>query len=162
VENYTEAMSFFVQATTPREPRSVSARQVSILFAAILVAFSVAQLFSFEDFLVELHDVPYIGQLLVVLLPMLITAQVFAIPFLLGMTVSPAFRWVSMVFGWLVAAFWLGFCSWVVIAGVPLSSIGFLGSVVTLVPGWWAVMVGIALCILAGWSAWGLWPGKRR
>lgn len=155
-------MSFFVQATQPNEPRTVSAKQIGILYAAILALFAVAELFSFEDFMVELQSVPFIGNGLVVILPFLLVAQVFAVPFLLGMSLSPAFRWVSMVFGWLVAAFWLSFTFWVVAFRVPVESVGFLGSVVELVPGWWAVFIGVALAILAAWAAWGLWPGKRR
>lgn len=154
-------MSFFATATPPRQPRTVSSKQIGILFAAILVVFSVAQLFSFEDFIVSMQTVPMIGDALVAIVPVLITAQVFAVPFLLGMTISPAFRWVSMVFGWLVAAFWLCFSVWILAFRIDVETVGYLGSVVALVPGWWAIMVGVALCVLAAWSAWGLWPGKR-
>jgi hypothetical protein len=41
-------------------------------------------------------------------------------------------------------------------------SIGFLGAVVNLTPGWWAVLFGVAMAILASWASWGMWPLKTK
>ena len=51
---------------------------------------------------------------------------------------------------------------WLAITGPAVSSIGFLGAVVTLEPGLWTVFIALAFGILALWATWGLWPGLFR
>ncbi len=157
------SMTFFVKATPAPEPRSKQAWQIAIAYAVVLVAMAVAQLFSFEEFLTLLtnFNLP-LGVLGAYLLASaLVICEVFALPFLLRMSLSKAFRWVSMVCGWLVAAIWLKLSLWVLIMRPDVDTVGFLGTVVSLTPGWWAVLVSLALAVVAIWASWGLWPGKR-
>lgn len=145
------------------KPRTTTAGQVAVLYAGILVLFAIAQLFTFEKFL-ELtpqFGLPFGEAFGYLLAPLLIVCEVFAIPFLLRMTVSPAFRWLSGGLSVLVAVLWLFIAVWVVTTKASVATIGFLGTVGDLTPGWWAVLIAVALTILAAWSAWGLWPATR-
>lgn len=156
-------MSFLVKATVAPKPRSIRAGRLAVGYAAILVIMAVAQLFTFEDFLVLLTDfgLPMGALAAYILGSTIVVLEVFSLPFLLRFPLSRAFRWISLVCGWLVAAVWLKVSLWVVITQPAVDNIGFLGSVVSLPPGWWAVCLSIALGALAAWAAWGLWPGRR-
>ncbi len=153
-------MSILVKATPAPVPRTDTAKQISLLYAAILVVLVVTQLFSFDEFieLFSAFDLPGGAALA----PIVIVVELFAIPFLLRMALSPAFRWLSMSLGWFAAAIWL-FVSWWVATTYPdVTTIGFFGTILDVAPGWWAVLVSLAFGILAAWSSWGLWPGSRR
>ena len=155
-------MSVFVKPTTAPPARTDAARQMALLYAGILVLFLVAQLFTFEEFLqlIPSFNLP-IGELSYVVAPLIVVGELFALPFLLRMSTSPALRWVSMVCGWATAATWVGISWWVVVTQPGASTVGFLGMVGDLSPGWWAILVAIAMGILAAWASWGLWPGTR-
>jgi hypothetical protein len=70
-------------------------------------------------------------------------------------------RAVSMALGWIAAIAWIFINAWIVVQGVPVDSVGFLGTVIAIMPGWWAVFVSVALLLLAMWSSWGLLPKRR-
>jgi len=157
-------MSILVKPTPAPKPRSKEAQTMALVLAVIFVIFAVTQLFTFEEFikLIPMFQLPFNEGLTYALAPTLVAAEVFAIPFLLGMSLSRAFRWLSMFCGWLVAGLWLFMSFWVVsVAPFGVKTIGFLGTVASLTPGWWAVCLSIALCFLVAWTSWGLWPGKR-
>lgn len=156
-------MSILVKAIPAPKARTDETKVVSILYAIILVIMAVAQLFTFEEFLVHIQQLglPLSETASYILGPVIVASEVFAIPFLLRMTLSPAFRYVSMFLGWFVAAIWLYVSFWLASTHSQLDTVGFLGTVGNLTPGWWAVFMSIALAILAAWSTWGLWPGKR-
>lgn len=142
-------------------PKTDATKQISLLYAGLLTVMAVAQLFTFETFieLIPSYDLP-IGEGFKVALPALIVAaEVFALPFLLRMALSPAFRWFSMFCGWFVALAWFLISIWIVTMNPGVLTIGFLGTAVDLLPGWWAVLISFSFGILAAWSAWGLWPG---
>ncbi|MDB5162743.1 MAG: rane protein of unknown function [Candidatus Saccharibacteria bacterium] len=156
-------MSILVKSTPAPKPRSKESSNIAIFFAAVLVLMAVAQLFTFEDFLpfIQSLNLPLSDNGVYSVAPILIFAEIFAVPFLLRMRLSPAFRFVSMLLGWLAVGIWLFISVWILVANVDVETIGFLGTVVDLTPGWWAVFISLALGVLAAWSAWGLWPGKR-
>lgn len=156
-------MSFFVNVTLAPTPRTDTAKQMSLVYAGILVIFVVTQLFTFDEFL-ELFaafNLPVSDALTYALAPGLIVAELFAIPFLLRMPLSVAFRWLSMMLGWLAAALWVFISLWVVSTHPDITTIGFLGTVLEQPPGLWAVLLSMAFGVLAAWSSWGLWPGRR-
>lgn len=157
-------MKFFVAPTIAPKPRTKESGRVALFYAGILLVFALAQLFTFDKFLVFLYDLnsPLLPQIATALPAVIVAAEVFALPFLLRMNVSPAFRFVSMGCSWLVAALWLFVSLWLVRYGTLDSSLSFLGSLVKLTPGYWAVALTLALSILAVWASWGLWPGKRK
>lgn len=156
-------MSMFVKATPAPRAKSLQVKQISILYAVLLTGMVVAQLFTFDTFiaLTASFELPIPGVLPYAIAPALVVFGVFALPFLLRMTVSPAFRVVSMLCSWLAALSWLVITVWLVTTRQVVETVGFLGTIGQLSPGWWAVLFSIALCIVAAWSSWGMWPLGR-
>lgn len=156
-------MSIFVKTTIAPKPRTKEAKQVSLFYAGVLVVFVVTQLFTFDTFieLVPAFNLPLGPMMTFAVAPLLVASELFAIPFLLRMQLSVAFRWLSMMLGLLVSVMWVGITAWIAVTQPAVSTVGFLGTLFDLVPGWWAVFIALALVILAAWSSWGLWPDKR-
>ncbi len=157
-------MSILAKPTEAPAPRSEATKKIATLYAAIITVMLVAQLFSFDEFLalVQNMNLPISMATAYIYVSVLVVAELFAIPFLLRMTLSKAFRVLSMVCGWLVAALWIDLSLWVVLTQPDVDTVGFLGTVVALTPGWWAVSLSVGFGILAIWSSWGLWPGKPK
>ena len=153
-------MSIFVQATPAPKPKTKDVRTIATFYAGILLLMAVAQLFTFDEFtkLVASFMLPSGERAARLLAAILVTAEVFALPFLLRMRLSPAFRWLSMVLGWVVALIWAYISIWLVSQDTLINNIGFLGTAIGAMPGWWAIFLSIAFGILAAWSAWGMWP----
>ena len=161
---YTKSMSIFVKSTHALKPRTRDSQNIAYLYAAILIIFVLAQLFTFDNFLtlIESFWLPGGAPIAHLLGGIIVVSEVFALPFLLGMKLSLLMRVISMVLGWCSAIVWLKISLWLVLTTNAVSNIGYLGTAVRLIPGWWAVFFGIALVILSAWSSWGLWPGKRK
>jgi len=155
-------MSIFVSATPAATPKSKDVKRISIFFAGVLVVMAVAQLFTFEEFLALVEDFVLPGGAVFahVFTAVLILAEVFALPFLLRMSLSPLFRWVSIASGWIAASLWIFIAIWLAIHPGYVTNIGYLGTVAEIMPGWWAVFMSIALGILSTWASWGMWPKK--
>lgn len=156
-------MSILPKAGTATPAKTKESKQIAVVYAIVLVAFALAQLYTFDEFigLIPSLDLPVGAVMIYALAPAIVAAEVFGLPFLLRMKLSIGFRWFSMVMGWLAAALWLFVTLSVMVSGAGATTIGFLGTVVDLVPGWWAIMVPLAMGILATWASWGLWPAKR-
>jgi len=156
-------MKFFVQPTPASKPKTEAVTQISLLYAALLVIMIVAQLFTFEAFieLIISFKLPISDGLVSGLAPVIVAYELFALPFLLRMTVSPAFRWVSMVCGWLVSLVWLGITTSLVLSNSAAETVGFLGTVGNLAPGWWAIMISLLFGVMAVWTSWGMWPVRK-
>ena len=157
-------MSIFVRALVADKPKTRDSQRIAIFYAVILVVMAVAQLFTFDEFLNLFIDFGFSSDERVAysLAAFLVTAEVFALPFLLRMSVSPAFRWVSMVCSWLVAVVWFALTVWLAMNDGTTDNVGFIGTVADIMPGWWAVFMSIAFGVLAAWASWGLWPQKIR
>jgi hypothetical protein len=155
-------MKIFVKATPAKKAKTKDSQNIAYMYAVILVIFVVAQLFTFDKFLPLLENFALPGGVPIAHLfgGLFVASGVLALPFLLGFKLSPLMRFVSMVLGWLVPAMWLSVTLWLVFSTNSVTNVGFLGTVVKLMPGWWAVFVSIALGVLAAWSTWGLWPLK--
>jgi len=156
-------MSFLPHATPAPVPRTQDSKRIALFYAIILMAFVITQLFTFESFLQLMVSFGLPGgvQLTYLLTALLVACEVLALPFLLRMPLSRAFRWVSMGAGWVVALLWIKVTLWVVFSDIPAENIGFLGTIVDIMPGWWAVFVSSALGILAAWASWGMWPTQK-
>ena len=161
---YAKSMNIFVKATPSKKPRTEESQKIIYFYVAVLVILAVSQLFSFDKFLVLLESFAlpggsttayFIGSLLV-------TSEVLALPFLLRLEVSPLMRVTSMALGWLVPMIWIFLSLWLKLTSSTVSNIGFLGTVVHIIPGWWAVFISISILFLSIWASWGLWPGKRK
>ena len=149
-------------AQWPQHPRTIEAKRAALISAGVITIMAVAQLFSFDKFipLLDSFDFPggLSGQTVAVALAV---SGVWALPFLLQMKLSMAMRWVCMVAGWIVAAAWVVLTLRVNIGSSAIENVGLLGASVTLIPGWWAVCVALALSVLITWASWGQWPGHR-
>lgn len=157
-------MSFLPNPTSAPKPRTKDSNRIAIFYAILLLVLVVPQLFTFDKFLplLDSFNMPGGTRLAYFLGALLVSAEVFALPFLLRMPVSGAFRWFSMFCGWLVAAIWIKISFFIIFTDAPIDNVGYLGTLVKLTPGWWALFLSFAFAILAIWASWGLWPGKRK
>ena len=155
---YTKNMKFFVQPTQPPKPYSSRAGQLAWGLAAIYTLMAVAQLFTFDEFttLADAFQVMALPGMLVAAL--FIVLEVLSLPYLLRMAISPLFRLMSGCFVGLTSVAWLCVSLWIVVARPTVESIGYLGGVGQLAPGWWSVCVSFALTVLSVWVLWGTWP----
>lgn len=155
-------MIFIGKITKTRQPKTIDSLKVAYMYAILLMVFVVCQLFSFEKFvpLIESFGLPW-GELGAKIIAFIIvTCEVFSLPFLLRIDVWQAFRIKSMILGWIVPLIWLFLTIWINLSANGIPTVGFLGTVYNLVPGWWAVLFSISLGILSFWASWGLWPIK--
>ncbi len=161
---YTASMSIFPAVTPAPQPRTKESAYISIFYAVLLVIMAVTQLFTFEEVLVLFGSLGLPGGLATGygLAATVVAAEVFAVPFLLRMSLSPAFRWFSLLCGLFVGVAWLFIASWIVLSGAPVQTVGFVGTLIDTIPGWWAVLVSVAILMLAIWSAWGMWPSAKK
>lgn len=152
------------KATPPPTPRTDDAKGVALFYAVILVIFALTQLFTYDTFLllVATFNLPGGVGFTYLITSLLVIAEVFALPFLLRMPLSHAFRWFSMICGWIVPAIWMFFSLWLVTTDSPVSNVGFLGTLIETIPGWWAVFMSGALGLLAFWASWGMWPSVKK
>ena len=156
-------MSFFVQSTRATSPTTDSVRYASIALAAILVILAVAQLYSFEDFPDVIASMGiYSRPIAELFAALLVTGEVLAIPFLLGMRLSPAMRVISMIAGWLVIVGWLKIAIILNVTTNAVTNSGILGATVPVSAGWWMVIFFVILGVLSAWVSWGMWPFARR
>ncbi len=160
-------MSIFTKTTLADKPKTVESGLAAYLFAGLLIIFAVGQLFEFDKFIELFGAFNFLGGEAVsrIAAAMIVVFEVFALPFLLGMRLSKLFRIVSMVLGWFAVFGWLKISLWINMAANSATNFGLLGTKIQLIPGWWAVPFCVALCILAVWVSWGLWPlqnGKKR
>jgi hypothetical protein len=151
-------MSLFVQATPAPAPKTTNAKTVSLIVVAVLLVLAVAQLFKFEKFF-EVFGTDFVGGEAGarIFAAFIVTFEVGALPFLLGMRLSPAMRVMSMGAGWCVAFAWFVVSLWENVTHTVAHS-GFLGTTVSLPTGWWSVLFSVAFGVLVAWASWGMWP----
>jgi len=141
-------------------------KQLSILLAGLYTVYAVTQLFSFEDFTLLTTSFNLFGSavLSTVLASLIVVGEVFALPYLLRIRVSPLMRVFSMICSWSVALVWLTVSLWLVSTVNAVPSLGLFGGLLDVEPGLWAVFFSLSLVILNVWIAWGMWPlsGRRK
>lgn len=163
-ERILKTMSIFVETTPAPSARTKNTIIIATVYALILVVMAVGQLYGFEKFipLIESFGLPGGHGTATLVAGMIVITEVFAVPFLLRMRLSPLMRAASMVFGWLAAALWFKLAIWANVMTSQPEAIGFLGTSVDLPVGWWAMFYAAALLVLAAWASWGMWPFRRR
>ena len=151
-------------ATTALKPRVASVRYVAWLYAAIIAVMAVGQLFAFEDFIPLIGSYALLGgqDVDTVVATLIVFVEVFSLPFLLGMTLSPLMRWFSLVCGLAVAGAWVKLSLLAVWTNTTLENSGLLGSKVDIPTGWSAVAISFGLLALSIVCIWGLWPLARK
>lgn len=157
----------FATAEKALKPKSETAKIIAWVYAGILTVMTVVQLFAFEDFVPLFHDMAFpggngTGSLLACLI---VFAEVFALPFLLRMQLSPLMRWMSLVCGWVVPVLWLAVSLWlfhVYPASVAATmNAGILGTDVSVANSLQIVIIAV-LFALAGYATYGLWPAQKK
>lgn len=163
-KSYTDNMKLIDKPADAIEPRTKDSQKIAYLYAALLIIFALCQLYSFDEFLnlLESFWLPGGAPLAHLLGGIIVVSEIFALPYLLRMRLSPIMRIISMILGWVTALIWLILAFWLNLTINAVSNTGFLGTTVRLEPGWWAVLFSVSLCLLAAWTGWGLWPGKRK
>ena len=154
----------FATATPAPQPTSETYKKVAWAYAAVLVLMAVGQLFSFEKFIPLVHDywLPGGNGTATLVASLIVTTEVFALPFLLSMPVSPLMRSVSLVCGLLAAALWVLLGLVAVVGDGAMVNSGMLGVKVAVPAGGAQLIAAIALAALATLSVRGLWPyGKK-
>lgn len=143
------------KASEAPKPRAAIYQKVAWAYAALLVVVVLAQLFAFEKFIPILRDYHLPGGegTATLAATIIVIVEVFALPFLLRMPLSPLMRWCSAVFAVLVPVSWL--LLGIVAAVNGLTDGGMLGAKVDTPP---VAMIGVSLvlALLAGLSIWGL------
>lgn len=157
-------MKLLASVSNPTKPKTANSKTIALMLAGVFVIFAVTQLFNFDEFIKIVFTYGIFNDEITskIKAVLLVVAEVFALPFLLRMRVSWLMRIVSMVCGWLVILFWLVVCVWLVIGKSNVVDIGFLGGIVELMPGWWAVLLSLGLGILSAWASWGMWPVRAK
>lgn len=153
----------FAHATMAANPRTKESKIAAYVYAGVLVVMAVAQLFSFEKFipLIESYWLPGGYGTASLVAGIVVIAEVFAVPYLLRMPLSPLMRWFSLVCGLLVPIIWTILAISAISTTNALHNSGMLGTKIVIPAGWTQLFVSIALLGLATWSAWGLWPARK-
>jgi hypothetical protein len=157
-------MRIVTKVVPAKAVRTADTQKVIYAYAFILVIFVLCQLFTFNDFLklIDSFWLPGGVPTANILGSIIVICELFALPFLLRMSLSPLMRIICMVMSWLVPLIWIFMTFWINLTINSISNVGFLGTTIQIIPGWWAVCVSLALSLITIWSSWGLWPGKRK
>lgn len=153
----------FAHVTEAPKPRTKTSLQIGLFFAVLLLGMAVTQLFGFEKFIpvIESYQLPGGHVTAVTLASLIVVLEVFALPFLLRMRLSPLMRLLSMACGILVGTTWLKLIFWTNFADTAVLNAGFFGTRMSIPLGGWAVIYPLLLLLLAGWSIWGLGPWRK-
>jgi glucan phosphoethanolaminetransferase (alkaline phosphatase superfamily) len=124
---------------------------LGLLLAALYVFFAVSQLLTYEKLPAFLADAfPGVaGEYVTIWVACLAIAEVFSVPFFLGMQLSAAMRGLSAAFGFIVAGYivFLGY----VTTNVTVLNTGLAGGYIGLPGGWWMAWFGAGILLLVVW-----------
>ncbi len=157
-------MKIFTDAVPAKRPKTRESVTIAYGYAFILIVLVLCQLFTFDKFLTLLESfwLPGGAPIAHLVGGVIVTSEVFALPFLLRLDLSPLMRVISMVLGWFVPLMWLKLALWLLLTTNTVSNFGLLGTLVVLTPGLWMVFISIAIGMLAAWASWGLWPSSKK
>jgi hypothetical protein len=155
----------FARAEKAQKLDSENVKIAAWVYTALLVVMVVSQLIAFEDFtpLISsgyLPGHPYGEAALIA--GLIVFTEVFAVPFLLRMALSPLMRWFSLICSLVAPALWAKLTIEAVVGNKLIDNYGLFGSKVPLHSGTIAVVLSLVLLALAIWSAWGMWPARKK
>lgn len=132
------------KAVAASEPKSEAVKRIAWIYTAILVVLVLGQLYAFEKFIPLIESYGFSGGELTVSLiaAVIVIAEVFALPFLIRMPLSPLMRYVSAFFCAFVPAIWFVLSMFAAVNG-GIENAGILGAKVS-------VTVMAQLCITIG------------
>ncbi|OYX41433.1 hypothetical protein B7Y94_05100 [Candidatus Saccharibacteria bacterium 32-49-12] len=157
-------MKYPIVATEAPALRHRFVDKIALVYAGFIVVMLLTQLFTFESWLelvVAMDITTSLGGGYLIA-GLVVGIELLALPFLLRMYLSPAFRWLSMIFGWLVGALWLFFSQWTMTVTPEFENVGFFGTIVEISPGWWAIVLSFVMLAVSSVIIWGMGPELRR
>lgn len=149
---------FFARAEKAPTPQLSWAIPVTIGYAVVLTVMSLAQLFTLEDVIpmVEEYWFPGGAGAATLFVGVVVTAQVFSLPYLLRMQVSPLFRLFGAVLSFVAPLMWLGAAVYALASDRVLANGGMFGEKLVVPADASQVAIATVLVILAVASAYGL------
>lgn len=156
---------FFVDAVAAPQPKAKWVIPVSLGYAVVLTGMSLAQLFTLEDLIPIVNDywLPGGAGAASLFTCVVIVAQIFALPYLLRMTISPLLRIVGAVLSFVAPLMWLGVAIYALATNRVLENGGLLGEKVPIPADGLQVAGAVILIVLAAASAYGLFElGTRK
>ncbi|MFZ1360579.1 MAG: hypothetical protein WAS27_00910 [Candidatus Saccharimonadales bacterium] len=150
-------MKNFAVATPPPKLKTQYDYYASLACAGLLTIMLVSQLFTFEETVAVMEGLG----LSKVILSVIVSMELFALPFLLRMRLSPLMRIVSMTTGWVVAVAWLA----IAITSLSLHTyegVGLFGTVLPLPVGVVSMLYVLLLSGLLLWVTVAGWPLQGR
>ena len=146
----------FAKAQATQKPSQFSIKAASVYVAFFFVVAATAQLFAFENFpqVIESYGTPFDNGYASLMAAIIVILEVFAIPSLLWMKMSPLMRVVSATSGWLVLLYWLFVGIWQGSVDYHIANAGLFGAEVIVPQGWWLVSYCLILLILLGYVSW--------
>lgn len=151
-----------IVATSAPKPRSKNARNAAWVYVAFLTVMAVGQLFAFEKFLplMDSYLLPGGHGTGTLVAGSLVVAEIFALPFLLRMRLSPLMRQVSMYACRLVPVTWSALTVYAILKNETLVNGGILGAVIKVTLDV-QLVVSVLLFVLATYCVYGLSSRRR-
>lgn len=150
----------FAKATLANKPKNKFYAQAGFVLAGIITVMVVLQLFKFEEFalLMSEYSVARLFNNSIVLVAIITSLEVFSLPFLLRMKISPAFRFVSMFFGWVVATVWFYLSVIVPLTSDNVLESGMFGGLLSFLPMAAYSLLASLIFVLTIVVSYGMWP----
>ena len=158
-------MVYRVRATQPPKPKNNYVVKLGIGLAGVLTFMAVSQLFQFDEFDTIISSNEPLAAIInsSIIVALVTSAEIFALPFLLRMRISPALRVFSMFLGWSVALFWLYRAVLLPVVTGDVIEVGLLGSILSDIPQLIYSIVATLIAIAVLIVTIGMWPiAKRR
>jgi len=148
----------FAHASTPSKPLAFPALFLSWALAGLLIIMATAQLMTYEKFVPLMQNYQLFGDYTLgrIIAALLVIGEVFSLPFLLRMNISPLFRLTSALSLVLVSALWLILGMWTLATHPPLVGLGIFGSLLKVDSSALLVAFVVGLLVLSGVVMWRL------
>lgn len=137
-------------------------RAFAVVVAGWITIMAVAQLFKYEEFPGIIDGIWEAGGsgAASVLAAAIVVCEVFSLPFLLNMRVTPLVRVVSLACGWFTAGVWFVIALWQAAASSTVLNQGYFGATVPITND--GVMLLLSSVLLAAVAAVTLWTHRLR
>lgn len=146
-----------VAEKAPRARRAYSP-YIAYIYVVALVSMVVPQLFAYEDFPNTLTGYGINLGWATLFAGLIVFSEIFAIPFLLRMRLSPLFRWFSLICSGLVPLLWAILLLVRSCSAEATTNAAVFGSKLPVDFGLWVFLWVVFLSILFAWSGEGLAP----
>lgn len=153
-------MVYRVRATQPPKPNNNNVVKLGIGLAGVLALMAISQLFKFDEFDIIISSNEPLAAIISssIIVALVASAEIFALPFLLRMRISPALRVFSMFLGWLVALFWLYRAVLIPVVTGDVIEVGMFGGILSDMPQLIYSIVATLIAVVVLVVTIGMWP----